>query len=178
MANLKLDDQAIDFTLRGTDGSLHSYVDYANRVAVAVIFTCNHCPYAQAWEDRLIQLQTDYKERGFQILAINANDATRFPADSFDEMVKRAEEKGYNFPYLIDETQEVAKAYGAERTPEVFLFGPGRVLRYHGTVDDNYRDPAAVEHHYLREAIVAVMGGYRPAFETTEPQGCTIKWKA
>jgi peroxiredoxin len=177
MTHLKIDDSAIPFTLRGVDGKMHSLVDYGHRIAVAVVFSCNHCPYVQAWEDRMIAIQSDYADDGFHMIAINANDANAYPADSFAEMVKRAKAKNFNFPYLIDETQEVAKAYGAERTPEVFLFGPGRTLRYHGAIDDNYARPNEVKHHYLRDAIDAVFEGIRPPFETTPPVGCTIKWR-
>lgn len=177
MSNLLIDAQAIPFTLRGVDGKMHSLVDYGHRIALAVTFSCNHCPYVQAWEDRMVAIQRDYFEDGFHLIAINSNDPNNFPADSFEAMVKRAEEKGFNFPYLIDETQEVARAYGAERTPEVFLFGPGRTLRYHGAIDDNYANPDEVEHHYLRDAIDAVLEGRRPPFETTPPVGCTIKWR-
>jgi peroxiredoxin len=103
-----------------------------------VVFTCNHCQYARAWEDRLIDIQADYAGRGVQLVAISANDAKKYPDDSFPRMKERSEEKGFNFPYLYDEFQKVARAYGAARTPEIFLFDKGGTLRYHGTVDDNY----------------------------------------
>ncbi|HHH40656.1 MAG TPA: thioredoxin family protein [Chloroflexi bacterium] len=177
MANLKPGDRAIPFTLPGVDDKEHSLSDYADKEAVVVIFSCNHCPYVQAWEDRMIQIQADYADKGVQLIAISANDAKKYPADSFPKMKERAREKGFNFPYLYDETQEVARAYGAERTPEVFLFDKAGVLRYHGAIDDNYEDPNAVRHHYLRDALDAVLAGQDPPVQETPPVGCTIKWK-
>lgn len=177
MANLKPGDPAIPFTLPGTDGKTHSLADYGDRAIVAVIFSCNHCPYAQAWEDRMVAIQRDYAAKGVQLIAINANDPAQYPADSFDGMKARAEEKGFNFPYLYDETQQIAHAYGAERTPEVFLFDQARVLRYHGAIDDNYEDPGAVQHHYLGDALDKVLAGEQPTVEETPPVGCTIKWR-
>lgn len=177
MANLTIGESAVPFTLIGVDDELHSLVDYGDNTAVAVIFSCNHCPYAQAWEDRLIALQEEFEDRGIQFVMISPNDAEQYPEDSFEKMKERAAEKDYNFPYLYDEQQEVARAYGAERTPEVFLFDAVRTLHYHGTVDDNYEDPDAVEHHYLRDALESVVEGIRPPVDETEPVGCTIKWK-
>src|ERR687898_1964537 len=177
MANLSTGDEAITFELPGVDDQRHALADYADKEAVAVIFTCNHCPYARAWEDRIVQIQAEYAERGVQVVAISANDPEKYPADSFPRMKERAQEKGFNFPYLYDESQEVARAYGAERTPEIFLFDKGGTLRYHGTVDDNYEDPAAVNVHYLREALEAVLAGRDPSTAETTPVGRTIKWK-
>lgn len=177
MANLSPGDKAVPFELPGVDDRRHAFADYADKETVAVIFTCNHCPYARAWEDRLVDIQADYAARGVQLLAISANDAKKYPADSFPRMKERSEQKGFNFPYLYDESQEVARAYGAERTPEIFLFDKGAILRYHGTVDDNYDDPAAVKAHYLREALEAVLAGKEPSLAETTPVGCTIKWK-
>src|SRR5215216_1318977 len=156
MANLKPGDKAVLFELPGVDDRRHAFEDYADKESVAVVFTCNHCPYARAWEDRLVDIQADYAARGVQLVAISANDARKYPDDGFPRMRQRSEEKGFNFPYLYDESQEIARAYGAERTPEIFLFDKGGTLRYHGTVDDNYDDPAAVKAHYLREALEAV----------------------
>lgn len=177
MANLKTGDKAIPFTLPGVDGRVHSLAEYADREAVVVIFSCNHCPYVRAWEDRMVQIQADYADKGVQLIAISANDAQKYPDDSFPRMKERAEEKGFNFPYLYDETQEVARAYGAERTPEVFLFDKNGVLRYHGAIDDNYENPNAVRHHYLRDALDAVLAGQTPPTTETPPVGCTVKWK-
>lgn len=177
MAKLGIGDKAIPFELPGVDGETHSLQDYEDKQAVAVIFSCNHCPYVRAWEDRMVQIQTDYADQGVQVIAINANDADKYPADGFEPMKERAEEKDFNFPYLRDESQEVARAYGAERTPEVFLFDKDRRLLYHGTIDDNYDNPYAVKTHLLRNALDAVLTGVVPITQETIPVGCTIKWK-
>ncbi len=177
MSKLKIGDKAISFALPGVDGQEHSLADYADKEAVVVTFSCNHCPYVRAWEDRMVQVQADYADKGVQLVAINSNDAQKYPADSFPEMKGRAQEKGFNFPYLYDETQEVAHSYGAECTPELFVFDKGGVLRYHGALDDNYDAPNAVKSQYLRDALDAVLSGQTPATAKTTPVGCTIKWK-
>lgn len=176
MENLKIGDRAIDFSLLGIDGKTHTLRDYSKKL-VAVIFSCNHCPYVRAWEDRMIRIQADYAEKGVQLIAINANDASKYPDDDFPNMKLRAREKNFNFPYLRDEDQKVAKSYGAERTPEVFLFDVNGVLRYHGAIDDNYDDPKAVKTRYLRQAIGALLEGKTVPLPETQPVGCTIKWK-
>lgn len=177
MAKLKVGNKALPFKLTGVDDKPHSFSDYAGKKAVAVIFSCNHCPYVRAWEDRIVQIQTDYSDKDVQLIAINANDASKSPDDDFAKMKERAREKHFNFPYLRDETQEVARAYGAERTPEVFLFDTDGLLRYHGTIDDNYDDPKAVKVRYLRDALDAVIGGRSVQIVETRPVGCTVKWK-
>lgn len=177
MPKLKPGDTAIPFRLIGIDNQHHSLSDYADKQAVAIVFSCNHCPYVRAWEDRLIEIQADYADQGVQILAINANDAKKYPDDSFDSMKERAREKSFPFAYLYDETQEVARAYGAERTPEVFVFDQHGALRYHGAIDDNFQNPKDVKHHYLRNALNAVLAGQTPTMAETRPVGCTIKWK-
>ncbi len=177
MAKVRIGDRILPFRLPGTDGRMHAVEDYADRAVLVVIFSCNHCPYVQAWEDRMIALQRAYADRGVQFLLINSNDPEQYPEDSFPRMKERAEQKGYPFPYLYDETQEVARAYGAERTPEVFVFDRERVLRYHGAIDDNYEDPNAVKHHYLRDALEAVLAGREVPVSETRPVGCTIKWR-
>jgi peroxiredoxin len=164
------------FSLKGVDGKLHSLKDYADKKAVVVVFTCNHCPAAIAAEDRLIRLQKDYAAKGVQLVAINANEDKGHPTDSFDHMVKRAAEKKFNFPYLRDATQEIAKAYGAVRTPHVFLLDPARKVVYRGRIDDNIDDAEAVKRHDLREAIDEVLAGKRVSVPSTEPVGCSVKW--
>jgi peroxiredoxin len=168
---------ANDFSLPGVDGATHALADYAAADALAVVFSCNHCPYVQAWEGRMMELQRELGPRGFRLVAINANDAASHPEDSFDEMRKRAQQRGFNFDYLRDDSQEVARAYGAQRTPEVFLFDRDRRLVYHGAIDDN-RDEHAVSQRYLREAIQAALEGREPETAETAPVGCTIKWRA
>jgi peroxiredoxin len=164
------------FSLKGVDGKLHALKDYADKKAVVVIFTCNHCPAAIKAEDRLIQMQKDYAAKGVQLVAINANEDKGHPTDSFAHMVQRAADKKFNFPYLRDETQEVATAYGAVRTPHVFLLDQARKVAYRGRIDDNINDPSAVERHDLREAIDEVLQGKRVSVPSTESVGCSVKW--
>jgi len=176
VARLKTGDKAVSFALRGTDDKQHSLNDYSGK-HVVIIFSCNHCPYVRAWEDRMIKIQTDYAPKNVQLVAINSNDGIKFPDDNFSKMKERAREKKFNFPYLHDEDQRVASAYGAERTPEVFLFDSNLVLRYHGTIDDNYDDPNSVRENYLRDALDATIAGRKVSLAETKPIGCTIKWK-
>ena len=177
MAALKSGDPIVDFDLPATDGKRYKVSSFDDKPVLGVIFWCNHCPYVQAWEQRVIDIQREYAGRGVQLVLISSNDPVQYPQDSFDAMKQRAQEKQYPFPYLFDETQQVARAYGATRTPEIFLFDRERKLRYHGRPDDNYEDPGAVTKHYLRDAIEALLAGRAPAVAETEPQGCTIKWK-
>ncbi len=177
MIPLAIGATAAPFSLIGVDDRTHSLADHTDKAALVVIFSCNHCPYVRAWEDRMIALQADYAARGVQFLVISANDPAKYPDDDFSAMKQRAAEKGFNFPYLFDETQAIARAYGATRTPEVFVFDSSRTLRYHGAIDDNHENPAAVTRHYLREALDAVLSGTQPATTQTAPVGCTIKWR-
>ncbi len=176
MAAISLRSIAPAFDLPGTDGATHSLDGLASSKALVVVFTCNHCPYAKAWEDRILDIGRDYKERDVSVVAINSNNAVEYPEDSFDAMKERATAKNYPIPYLYDESQAVARAYGAERTPEVFLFDADRNLRYHGLVDDD-QDDSKVKNQYLRDAIEAVLDGKDPAETQTAAVGCTIKWK-
>lgn len=175
--SLKIGDKAPTFSLSATDGAHVELEALAGAPALAVIFSCNHCPYVMAWEDRMEQINRDYADRGFKMVAINANDDLMYPEDSFEAMVKRASERGFTFPYLRDDSQDVPRAYGAQRTPEVFLFDKDLRLAYHGAIDDNYEEPSEVKHHYLRDAIEALLAGRKPDVEETEPVGCTIKWR-
>ena len=168
--------EAPTFDLPGVDGRQHSLGDYENRPALAVVWSCNHCPYVQAWEGRMIELQREFGDRGFGLVAINSNDADAYPEDSFEAMQARAEEQGFNFDYLYDEDQSVLNAYGAERTPEVFLFDNERRLVYHGAIDDS-RDEDEVSERYLRDAIEAVLAGEWPAVDETPAVGCSVKRK-
>ena len=177
MAKLAIGDKALDFNLPATDGKHYSLESFKDRKAVAVVFSCVHCPYVLAWEDRLIGLQKEFAGKGAAFVLICANDAVKYPQDGFDNMKAHAAEKKYPFPFLHDESQAVAAAYGAERTPEIFLFDSGRRLAFHGAVDDNYEDPGAVTQHYLRDALAAVTAGKAPAQPSVPPRGCSIKWK-
>lgn len=174
---LKINSLLPQFHLPGTDGNLHSSDSFSNKEILIVIFSCNHCPYVQAYEQRIIELQNEFNENSVQIVAISSNDAVKYPEDSFDEMKKRAVEKGFNFPYLYDEDQKIAKAFGATHTPQVFLFNNERKLKYEGKIDDNWQEPDKVQSRYLREAIIEVMEGKDVSMPETFSIGCTIKWK-
>ena len=174
MAKIKIGDTQLNFELPGVDGLKHS-IENIQKIKV-IIFSCNHCPYAQAWEDRIVNLQSEFS-KDIQIIMISSNDAEQFPDDSFQEMAKRSQEKKFNFPYLYDESQEIATLYGAERTPEVFVFDSLGTLKYHGTIDDNYENESEVEKSFLKEAIKNIINGENPSPSFTEPVGCTIKWK-
>ncbi len=168
--------QAPTFELPGVDGLQHSLDDYADTPALAVVWSCNHCPYVQAWEGRMVSLQREFGDRGFQLVAISSNDAEAYPEDSYQAMKERAAEQGFNFDYLYDEDQSVLNAYGAERTPEVFLFDGDRRLAYHGAIDDS-REEEGVTQEYLRDAIEAVLAGDSPTVNETPAVGCTVKRK-
>lgn len=174
---LKIGTQAVDFSLPGVDGKRWSLADFGSKRAVVVIISCNHCPTAVAYEDRMIAIQKDYQERGVALVAINPNDETRYPADSLGNMVKRAQAAGFNFPYLRDGTQRVARAYGATRTPEVFVLDGDRRLAYHGRIDDNEHEPSLVASHDLRRALDELLDGRPVSVPETTPVGCTVKWK-
>lgn len=168
---------APDFELPGVDGKNHSLKELADKKAVIVIFSCNHCPYVQAYEERIIEIQKDYAAKGVQVIAINSNEDVNYPEDSFENMKKRAQEKKFNFLYLRDQTQQIARAYGATHTPHIFLFDQERKLRYTGKIDDNWQEPGKVKKRYLREALDAVLNGQTPPEAETHAIGCTIKWR-
>lgn len=169
--------EAIAFSLPATDGKTYALPGIAGERGTAVIFTCNHCPYVRAWDDRMAALGREFQARGIGFGAISSNDPAQYPSDSFEAMKERAVEVGFPYPYLYDGSQEVAHAYGAERTPEVFLFDAAGKLHYHGTVDDNHEDPAAVKSAYFRDALEALVAGQSAPTAETAPVGCTIKWK-
>ena len=173
---LEIGAKAPEFGLKGTDGKRHGLSDHADKKALVVVVSCNHCPTAIQYEDRLVAIQRDYAAKGVQLLAINGNETDGHPTDDFPHMVQRAKEKGFNFPYLRDESQAVVRAFGAVRTPEVFLFGPKRTLVYHGRIDDNAEDPSKVKRHDLREALDEVLAGRPVSVPKTVPVGCTVKW--
>lgn len=170
--------KAPPFSLPATDGKSYSLDDFADAKALVVIFTCNHCPYAKASEDRLVRLQAEYRDRSVQIVAINPNDDRGYPEDSFDAMKERAKDKSFNFPYLRDESQEVARAYDAACTPDVFVFGPDRTLVYNGRIDDSWQDESRVTRQDLRDVLEAVLADRAPSLPEVVPSmGCSIKWR-
>lgn len=173
---LSIGSQAPSFTLPGVDGEDHSLEDFDDKDVVVVVFSCNHCPTVKAYEDRMIEFQRDYGDQGVLLVAINSNDTTNYPTDSFEHMVERAETKGFNFPYLRDKDQSVATAYGATHTPEFFMFDGDRKLPYHGRMDDNRDEPQKVEERYLRDAVDAILAGRDVETPETYSVGCTIKW--
>ena len=174
--SIALSDAAPAFSLPGVDGRSHTLEDYEDARVLVLVQSCNHCPYVQAWEGRLIAIQEDYADRDVRIVAISSNDVSSHPEDSFEEMQARAREQGFNFDYLYDESQDVAQALGSERTPEVFVFDADRKLVYHGAIDDS-RNETAVTAHYLRDALDAALAGEAPMVADTLPVGCTVKWR-
>lgn len=173
---LELGNDAPNFeNLKATDGKLYSLDSFAKKPALVVIFSCNHCPYVQAYEDRMIGIQKDYGAKGVQLVAINSNDDKSYPEDSYPEMVKRAERKGFNFVYLRDPDQKAVDAFGAVCTPHVFAFDKDRKLRYRGRIDDS-RDPNNVKSTDLRDALDDMLTGKQVRLPDTKPFGCSIKW--
>src|SRR5210317_2193643 len=174
-AGLKPGDDALTFTLKSVDGKQVSLSDYSDQKGVILIFTCNPCPFAQAYEQRIIQLHNTYSSQGYPVVAINPNDDKVSPEDTFEKMKAKASEKGYPFPYLKDETQEVYQAYGATRTPHIFLLenkGGKFKVAYIGAIDDNAMDAQSVSKRYLEKAISAVQAGDKPEPATTKAIGC------
>ena len=174
-STLGLDAPAPDFDLPGVDGKNHSLSSFKDKPVLVVIFSCNHCPYVKAYEDRMVAIQRDYAAKGVQFVAINSNDAKAYPEDSFPEMVKRSREKGFNFPYLRDEAQKAVEAYGGVCTPHVFAFDGGRKLRYRGRIDDS-KEEAKVTTKDLRNALDDLVAGRAVRVPDTKPFGCSIKW--
>ena len=173
---LAIGDKAPYFSLPATDGRIYSLADFSNAPAFVVIFTANHCPYAQAYEPRICSLADHFKKKGVHLIAICANDGDAYPEDNFENMVARSQSSGFCFPYLHDESQTVARAYDAACTPEAYLFDQDQILRYHGLIDDNYRDPSAVKHQYLADAISSVLEHQPIVSPKTAAIGCSIKW--
>ena len=138
---------------------------------------CNHCPYVQAVDDRLVQLQEKFTERNVQFVGINPNDGIKYPDDNFENMVKRAKDKGYNFPYLRDEDQSIARKYQAQCTPDIYVYNKERELCYHGQIDDNWQEQDKVTSHDLNDAIEALLAGEKPSSNQYPSMGCSIKWK-
>jgi len=176
--SLHAGDPAPDFALPGVDGKTYRLGDFANRKLMLVVFWCNHCPYVQAWEGRMIELGRRYQPRGVGIVLINPNDARAYPEDSLESMVRRATEKKYPFPYLQDESQEVARAYGALVTPHPMLFDANRKLLFQGRIDNDHQHAERATEHYLARALDQALAGTPVNPAELQVAGCTVKWKA
>lgn len=177
----KIGDKASDFKLKNVDGKLVSLADFPTAKGFVVVFTCNNCPYAKAYQDRIIALDKEYKTKGFPVIAINPNDPAVEPGDSYEAMVTRSKEKGYSFPYLYDEKHEVYRQYGATKTPHIFVLkknGQGElIVSYIGAVDDNHQDASAVTQPYLENALNALLNNKQPEPNFTKAVGCGVKSK-
>jgi peroxiredoxin len=173
-------DKVANFSLKNIDGKMLSMESDASIDGYILIFTCNHCPYSVMYEDRIIALDKKFRPAGYPVIAINPNDPEQYPDDSFENMKIRAKEKGFTFPYLVDETQEIARAFGATRTPHVFLverMDQDFILKYIGAIDDSPRDEEAIEIKYVEDAIAALQDGKDIETPFTKAIGCSIKWK-
>ena len=168
---------APDFSLPGTDGKTYSPSNFGNKNVLVIIFMCNHCPYVKAVLRRLINLQNEYAERSVQLVGINVNDTKKYPEDSMEKMKELAEKKQLPFPYLFDESQESAKAYDAVCTPDIFVYGIERSLKYRGRVDDNWQHPDEITRHDLKDAIEAILTDQPVNDDQVSSMGCSIKWK-
>lgn len=176
----KVGDSASDFKLKNVDGKHISLSDYKDAKGFVVIFTCNHCPYSVAYEDRIIDFDKKYKKKGYPVIAINPNDPAVVPGDSFEGMQKRAKEKGFTFPYLFDAKQVVYKDYGATKTPHVYILSKDKdqlTVEYIGTIDNNVKDESKVSTRYMEDAVDALLMGKKPKVTYTKAIGCSIKTK-
>lgn len=170
-------DKAADFKLKSVDGKNYSMSDYKEAKGFIVVFTCNTCPFAIKYEDRVNALAKKYKSKGYVLLAINSNDPEVQPDDTFPKMQAKAKDKGFVFPYLVDEGQKVYPQFGATKTPHVFLLDKNLVVKYIGAIDDNSDDASAVKERYLENAIAALDSGKDPSPAVTKAIGCSIKAK-
>ena len=171
-------DIATDFSLMNINDKKVSLSDYKDAKGFIVIFTCNHCPFSVAYEDRIIALDKKYKELGYPVIAINPNNPESYPTDSFEAMKVRAKEKGFTFPYLFDDGQKIYPQYGATKTPHVFLLQKaekGNVVKYIGAIDNNYQDASAATEHYVAKAVDALLNGKQISVTKTKAIGCSIK---
>lgn len=173
---LKIGDKAPGFKLPGTDGKPYSLESFKGKKILVVVFMCNHCPYVQGSIERLKSIQGDYGIKSVQVVGINANDEVNYPEDSFEKMIEMSKAKKLNFPYLRDEAQKTANAYGAQCTPECFVLDEKRALRYHGRIDNNPKDASLVQTTDLRNAIESLVHSRKVAVELTPAIGCSIKW--
>ncbi len=171
----QIGDVAADFSLKNIDNKMVSLSDYEEANGFIIIFTCNHCPFAVKYEDRIIALHNEMAQLGWPVIAINPNNPETVPADDFSSMKQRATQKGFTFPYLMDEAQKIYPLFGATKTPHVFLLDADRVVKYIGAIDDNYAKPEEVTIDYIRAAIEAITNGGDPEPNFTKAIGCSIK---
>lgn len=174
---LELGQSAPDFHLPATDGRVYSLADFGAAKVLVIAFTCNHCPYVINSEERILAFDRDYRLRGVQLVCINSNAETTYQDDDFPHMIERAQQRGFQFPYLHDESQEVALAFGALKTPHYFVFDEQRRLRYTGRMDDNPRNPGLETTRELRDAVDALLRGSEVEVPLTNPIGCNVKWR-
>lgn len=167
-----------DVKMKGVDGTEKTLAQMKKANGTLVVFTCNHCPFAKAWEERIVALGNTYSEKGIGVVAVNSNDPKVAADDGYEGMQTRAKERGMQFPYVVDATSNVARAFGATRTPEAFLFDKDGKLVYHGTIDDNGEEPSKVEKFYLKDALEAVASGKEVAVKETKSIGCGIKFRS
>jgi peroxiredoxin len=172
----KVGDLAPPLELPDTSGTVHTLPMRDPAPATVVVWTCNHCPYALGWHDRIVQVARDYEDRGVRFLAVNSNDPERYPRDSLDAMRERVESEDWPFPYLHDESQQAARAWAAQVTPHLYVLDSELRIRYEGAPDADHMDPGH-DAAWLREALEAVLAGEAPPRPATEPVGCSIKWK-
>lgn len=175
--NIALGSPCPPFTLPSVDGKNYSLSDFAKSKGLLVAFICNHCPYVKAIEDRLIALSKAFMVEDIQVVGICSNDAAAYPEDAPEALLKRWEQKDYGFPYLVDESQEVAKAFGAACTPDLYLYDQNRTLYYHGRLDDNWKDASSVAREDLKNAMMALVRGELAPSNQKSAIGCSIKWK-
>ncbi len=166
-----------DFHLKGIDEKYYSLKDFQDYKILVIIFMCNHCPYVKAVMSRLVDIQRKYMKEGIRLIGINPNDTESYPEDSFDNMKVFAKEYSINFPYLIDETQEVAEKYDAVCTPDIYIYDEARKLKYRGRIDDNWKDETQVTTKDLETAIKLLIEGKEIQIEQKPSMGCSIKWK-
>lgn len=174
---IKLGFLAPAFSLPSVDNKTFSLSDFSKSPVLVLMFICNHCPYVKAVEERFLKLAHKYSGRGVQFVGICSNDPTDYPDDSPGNLLKNWKEKKFGFPYLIDESQEIAKAYGVVCTPEFYVFDQDRKLAYHGQLDDNWKEPQKVTRQDLKEALEKLLNGQQPSTQQTPSMGCSIKWK-
>lgn len=176
----EIGDEATDFKLKNVDGKMVSLSDFKTAKGFIVVFTCNHCPYAKKYEDRIIELDKKYKSQGYPVIAINPNDPSVQPEDGYQKMIERAKQKGFTFPYLVDEGQKIFPQYGATKTPHVFLLQKEdgkNIVKYIGAIDNNYENPNDVSEYYVQDAVNALIKNEPIKMTKTVAIGCTVKVK-